>query len=399
MSVGIHRLASCVGTGVLDLGDLARARGRDPEETRQTLDVAERTVLAPFEDPVTQAVEAARQVLDDDTRGRVRWLLVATESSLDEEKPLSSWVHHWLGLPAACRNLEVKHACYAGTGALRLLLAWLAAEAGPDDLALVVTTDLSLLGLGKPYEYILGAGATAALLRRDPDLLVLEPGTAGVFASEVTDVIRPLPWLETGNSNTSLFSYLEGLDGSFDAFEKHNGATDVDAAFRAQVYHAPFPALTFRAHQRLLLRSHDDWSRARCRAHFEARVAPSLAVHTRVGGVYSGSTFLSLLGTLLTHPELGPGDPVGVYSYGSGSCSEFYRAVVGPHPERVCDPRPQLEARLPVDVARYEAAETERSEARKLADYTPTQHDDWTPRPGALVLHGVSDHVRRYGWA
>ncbi|MCA9492190.1 MAG: hydroxymethylglutaryl-CoA synthase family protein, partial [Myxococcales bacterium] len=372
--IGIHRLAAYVGSAALDLGELARARNRDPHEVCDTLLADERTVLAPWEDPVTQAVAAARRVLDPATTERVRWLLVATESSLDEEKPLSSWVHHWLGLPTTCRNLEVKHACYGGTGALRLLQAWLAAEGGPQDLALLVTTDLSLLGLQEPHESVLGAGATALLLSHDPDLVALEPASAaGVFAREVTDVIRPTPWLETGSSETSLFAYLDAVDGTFDAWEALHGPIDVDADFRAQVYHAPFGGITARAHERALLRAHPEWSRRRCREHFERRVAPALTVHRRVGGVYAGSTFLSLLGQLLAHPELRPGDPMGVFSYGSGSCAELYRCHLGPHPDRVDDPRERLASRRSLDVATYERWERERSERRGLASWRPQE--------------------------
>jgi len=64
--------------------------------------------------------------------------------------------------------------------------------------ALVVTTDLSLIGIGEPYEYILGGGATALLISGQPDFLKISHDQAGVYAQEVTDVIRPLPWLETG---------------------------------------------------------------------------------------------------------------------------------------------------------------------------------------------------------
>ena len=400
VKVGIHRLAAWVGSGALDLASLARARGREPEVVHAVIDREQRTVLAPWEDPVTQAVNAANQLLDEDPgfRGRVRWLLVATESSLDEEKPLSSWIHHWLELPPTCRNLEVKHACYGGTGALRLLLAWLVAEAEPEDLALVVTSDLSLLGIEASHEFVLGAGATAALLRRDPDLLEFEPGSrAGVHAVEVTDVIRPTPWLETGDPDTSLFAYFEGIDGAFDAYEAIHGPTDVAEAFDACVYHSPFGGLLARAHERLLVRSHEDWSRRTCNEHYQAFVAASQCVHRRVGGVYSGSTFLSLLGTLVAQ-ELQPGARVGVYAYGSGSCAEYYAATLGPHPERVHDPRPALDGRVEVSVECYEAVERERHAARSQADYVPSECSDWQPRAGELVLRGVRDYVRSYGW-
>lgn len=398
MRVGIHRMASWVGSGALDLAELARARGRDPDAVHDVVHREQRTVLAPWEDPVTQAVNAASQLLDDQTRPRVRWLLVATESSLDEEKPLSSWVHHWLQLPSTCRNLEVKHACYGGTGAMRLLSAWLAAEGEEEDLALVVTTDLSLIGLKASHEFVLGAGATAILLRRDPDLLVVDSKHAGVFATEVTDVIRPTPWLETGDPDLSLFAYLDGIDGAFDAFEAINGKTDIVESFAACVYHSPFGGLVMRAHERVLTRVHPEWSRRRCFEHYEAVASSSQCIHRRVGGVYSGSTFLSLLGTLLEQ-KLEPGDDIGVYSYGSGSCAEFYRATVGPHPDRAMDPRSALEERVKVSVDRYEMLESERAELRSTPSYTPRPLPDWKPRSGELVLLEVDDWVRRYGWA
>src|SRR5262249_61329975 len=107
--------------------------------------------------------------------------------------PLSSWVHHYLGLRADCRNFEVKHACYGATAGLQMALAWLASGLADDRKALVVSSDLSLLALGQPWEPVLGAGAAAVLLSRQPRVLADELGHRGVHAHEVADVIRPTP--------------------------------------------------------------------------------------------------------------------------------------------------------------------------------------------------------------
>ena len=56
-------------------------------------------------------------------------------------------------------------------------------------------------------------------------------------------------------------------------------------------------------------------------ADFEKRVRPSLRYCQEVGNIYSGTIFLALCGVLagLTAPAR-----IGLFSYGSGCCSEFY---------------------------------------------------------------------------
>ena len=224
MNLGIERLSAWPGALALSMEDLARARGDDLDWVRSLL-VDERSVLAPWEDPVTLAVNAADRVVRDEDRGRIKLLIVATESAVDFEKPLSSWVHRYLGLGTDCRNVELKHACYGGVAAMQLALSFLAAHPDPEAKALVVAADHSLLAVGERHEYVMGCGAAAALLSRDPAVLAVDWQDSGVYASEVSDVIRPTGQIETGNSETSLFSYLEAVDGAFDAWEAKAGPT------------------------------------------------------------------------------------------------------------------------------------------------------------------------------
>lgn len=395
--VGIEKLRAYVPSLGLDLVELAEARGVDPAHPREDLLTDQRAVMAPWEDSVTMAVNAARGLLTDEDRDAVELLLVATETGVDLEKPISSWVHRYLELPTRCRNLEVKHACYSGTGALKLAASYLtSAFCDPGAKALVITTDASLVGIGEPYEYILGAGATAALVSRRPDFLALHPGRSGVYAQEVTDVIRPTGRVETGNSETSLFSYLEAVDGAFDALEEKTGALDFAHAFAAHLYHAPFGGITFRAHKRVLGRS-AELDKSAAWADFARRVLPSLTYARRIGGTYGGSLFFAML-ALARHADLRAGDDLCVFSYGSGSCAEAYTATLGPRAAELAVAAGvdgALAAREMIDVATYERLERERAAAWGEADYTP-------PAAGSgagLVLHGVSDYVREYTWS
>jgi polyketide biosynthesis 3-hydroxy-3-methylglutaryl-CoA synthase-like enzyme PksG len=67
-------------------------------------------------------------------------------------------------------------------------------------------------------------------------------------------------------------------------------------------------------------------------ADFERRLRPSLTYCSEVGNIYSGSVMLAACGAIeaLT-TQRAPGGPpprLGVFSYGSGCCSEFYSGLV-----------------------------------------------------------------------
>ena len=122
--VGIEKIRVEPTTLALDMRALCDARGHDWADIRDVMMIEERGVCAPWEDPVTMAVNAALPMLTDEDRRDIELLLVSTESGVDSEKPISAWVHRHLGLSPHCRNMELKHACYAGTGGVQLAARW-----------------------------------------------------------------------------------------------------------------------------------------------------------------------------------------------------------------------------------------------------------------------------------
>src|SRR5262249_46316337 len=115
-TVGIEKLCVYPTSAALNLRRLCAARGKDVEDVCAELLEDERGANPPWEDTVTMAVNAARPMLTPEDRRAIGLLIVGSETSVDQEKPLSSWVHHFLDLPPDCRNFEVKHACYGATG-------------------------------------------------------------------------------------------------------------------------------------------------------------------------------------------------------------------------------------------------------------------------------------------
>lgn len=409
MRVGIEKLAAYPGSLALAMPALCAARGHDPADIRDTMMIDERSLNVPWEDPVTMAVNAAAPLLSTDDRARIGLLIVASESGVDQEKPMSTWVHRYLDLRPQVRNVEVKHACYGATAALQLAASWVASGAAPGQTALVINTDQSRAHFGKPWEFVMGAAAVAVVVSDRPRVLELELGATGIHTHELSDLTRPTPHVETGNSETSLLSYLDALDGAFDDYVRGiPAAADLDNHFARLIYHLPFGGMGLVAH-RAMLRRVGITSRVATREHFARTTLPSLAFVRRMGGTYGASTFLGLMALLDGDAQLQAGDRIGVFSYGSGSCGEWWSARVCPEARaivRAAGLPALLDARRQVTVAEYEAIESARAAVIDAGDYRVDRSilgDEWYARhycgQRRLVFDGMHDYYRVYGWS
>jgi 3-hydroxy-3-methylglutaryl CoA synthase len=406
--VGIEKISVYPGSLALPMAELCAARGDSFSHIRDVMMIDERSVNVEWEDPVTMAVNAAKSLLTDEDRSRIGLLIVASESGVDQEKPISSWVQRYLGLSSRVRNVEVKHACYGATASLQLAAGWIATGASPGEAALVINTDQSRMHLGKPWEYVLGAAAVAVLVSADPKVLEIELGRCGIYAHEVSDLTRPTAHMETGNSETSLLSYLEALDGVIDDYVRRNpDAADLDRHFQRNIYHLPFGGMGYRAHKTLLRRlgitgKNEAWN------HFASKTLPSLEYVRRMGGTYGASTFIALMALIAGDHTLCAGDRIGIFSYGSGSCAELWSGILLPeaHEAVATAGLPALlDARLTISVPQYEAVEKARAAFVDCGDFAPDMQalDGWYEHHyegrGLLVFHGMRDYYRQYGWS
>ena len=402
---GIEKICVYPTALQLNLETLANARGYDVNHMRKELMVAKRGVNPPWEDPVTMAVNAAKPMLTQEDIDSIGLLIVASETGLDQEKSLSSWVFHHLGLPSNCRHFEVKIACYSGTAALKMAVSWLSSGMiKKGQKALVITTDESLNSIHKPWEYVCGGGSVAMLVSNKPDFLSLELNKFGVYAHEVADVIRPLPWLETGNSEHSLFSYMEALAATYEDYELNVGDVDFNTYFKYNIYHVPFSGISFRAHKQLM-RMSSDASNEEVLASFQKKVLPSISYSKDIGGTYGGSIFIALLATIDTVNDLMPDDRLGIFSYGSGSCAEFYSVLYTAQSKEVAAKaglKALVDNRYEITVEQYEAMENAREQRIKEGDFKPDfnmvpgLYDKAFKGKGLLVYKGSNGFYRDY---
>ena len=168
--------------------------------------------------------------------------------------------------------------------------------------------------------------------------------------------------------------------------------------------------MTYRAHRAIMRRWSTGVPNKQLRAHFERKSKAGLKYNRRFGGTYTSATFLALMGTVsAAGDELSAGDRISVFSYGSGSCSEFYPVRVGERAHEIVAQAgldAGLDARRSVTVPEYEVIERARATCVDNSNFETDKHgpegawaEHWATAyegKGLCVLDGVDDWERRY---
>jgi polyketide biosynthesis 3-hydroxy-3-methylglutaryl-CoA synthase-like enzyme PksG len=410
MPIGIEAINFYGGRTFLNVRTLFEARNLDMRRF-DNLMIHRKSLALPCEDPISFGVNAAKPLVDQltfDEKSRIEMIVTATESGVDFGKSLSTYIHDYLGLSRNCRLFEIKHACYAGTAALQMALNLVAANGSPGAKVLIVATDIAKAAVKGSYvEPSQGAGAVALLVSDQPDIMEVDFGANGYYSYEVMDSCRPTPEIETGDSDLSLVAYLDCLENSFKAYADRVDGADFLETFDYLAFHTPFPGMVKGAH-RMMMRKLKGLPASKSDADFEQRVAPSLSYCVEVGNIYSATLYLALCG-LVDTADLQTAKRVGLYSYGSGCCSEFFSGVVGPGSKNKLA---QLEKQLSLET-RHELAMDEYDSLldlglewgfgvkNKEVNISTFQqiYDRTIGGQGLLMLRQIKDYHREYYWS
>lgn len=407
--VGIQALNVYCGAARISVPALFDARGLDRSRLSNLM-MHHRSVGLPCEDPVSNAVNAARPLLDrlpPEQVARIEMLVTSTESGIDYSKSVASYVHEYLGLSRACRLVEVKQACYAATAAVQLAAGYLASGISPGAKVLVIATDVSLVDEGAEYaEPAMGTGAAAVLLSDEPDVLALDLGAFGLHSYETLDSARPAPTFDIADADRSLFAYLDCLSNSFRGYTERVEGADFATTFDYLAMHTPFAGMVRAAHRKMM-REFARPHAARTEEDFAHRVAPSLVYPSQVGNLCSGSVYLALA-SLVDNADLGDGARVGLYSYGSGCSAEFFSGVVDAGSRAAVGPMrigAHLDARVELDFPAYRdlldanrACLVPARERRIDTEQYTSILDGYRIPRDLLVYTGTKDYRRTYEW-
>lgn len=286
---------------------------------------------------------------------------------------------------------------------------WILSGRAKGKKALIIATDIARYGANTPGEPTQGAGAVAMLVSDNPQLLELETKYQGFFAKQVMDFWRPTYSKEAiADGHFSIQCYLDALTQSYQmykkSFEIDQGPTgELMDRFTNSLYHVPFVKMAMKAHQRIkeiewgttLEKENPEYSNFV--EDFKEKVAEPLHLNSKVGNIYTGSLYLSLFSFLESANYHQAGKPISLFSYGSGSCAEFFSGIVQPNTKELMKnvaSQATLASRVKISIERYE----EILQAASHADHNdanvsnPEKWDIDAP----VIYVGTKSHQRHY---
>lgn len=385
LAVGIDKMNFYAPGYFVDMANLAHARDIDPKKFKDGIGQDQMAVPPISQDIVTMGANAADFLTEAD-KAAIDMVLVGTESGIDQSKSSAVYIHHLLGIQPFARSVEFKEACYSATAALHLGLDYVRSH--PESKVLVVASDIARYGLETSGEATQGAGAVAMLLSANPSLALVDPVSA-FMTEDVMDFWRP-NYTDKAmvDGKLSLRQYTHVLEQVWANYQEETSLSLDD--FEAICFHLPYTKMGLKGLRRLM-RGASDAKKECLRTYFEA----SEVYSRRIGNVYTGSLYLSLISLLDQADSLKAGDRIGMYSYGSGSVGEFFSLTLAEGFQAGQDKAAHeafLDQREEVSVDRYEALFNDRlpSDGSQL-DLAPSHPSE------TYYVQGMADHQRRYG--
>jgi hydroxymethylglutaryl-CoA synthase len=384
ISVGIHDLSFATAEYVLPHTELAAYNGTDIGKYHVGIGQESMSVPAADEDIVTMAASAAAPIVARHGTDRIRTVVFATESSIDQAKAAGIYVHSLIGLSSATRVVELKQACYGATAALQFAIGLVRRD--PAQQVLVIASDVSKYDLDSPGEATQGAAAVAMLISADPALVRIED-PSGLFTADVMDFWRP-NYRDAAlvDGQESIGAYLQAVEGTWKDYTEQGGRSLED--FAAFCYHQPFTKMAYKAHRHLLNYCGYDTDKDA----IASAIGQTTAYNTVTGNSYTASVYLALASLLDQADDL-TDRPVGFLSYGSGSVAEFFAGTVVPGYKehlRTEANREAIDRRKPLDYAAYRELHEHRLPADGGSHSNPEQ------TTGPFRLAGISGHKRLY---
>lgn len=405
------------GTTFLDVKKLAEHRNLDRRRFDNLL-MKQKSVTLPYEDPITFAVNAAKPIVDSlsaEERDRIEMVITCTESAFDFGKSMSTYCHDLLGLNRNCRLFEVKNACFSGVAGFQNAINFVLAQVSPGAKALVIATDISRFMIEEGGDALTmewsfaepssGAGAVALLISETPHVFQVDPGAIGSYGYEVMDTCRPSTDSEAGDSDLSLTSYLDCSENAFLEYQKRVSGADYQRTFGYLAYHTPFGGMVKGAHRSLMRKHVRGVTPSDIEADFERRMVPGLTYCQRVGNIMGATAMLSLASTI-ANASFDKPQRIGVFSYGSGCCSEFFSGVAtkeGQERIRAMGIKEHLDRRYELSMDEYDELLVG-SNAVKFGTRNVVLDRDFIPqartahgRP-TLFLKEIKEYGRKYEW-
>lgn len=315
---GISAIGMAIPQYALPLTELAKIRGVDPTQYTHNLGCEMMALCGPKENVITLAVEAAKRAFNnwDGLPEQIGLVVVASETTVDMSRPLSSWVMSALHLKGQIRAYEVKHACYGGTVALRQAIEWHLAGNAKGKAALVIAADVAMYAPEHSGEPTQGAGAVAMIIEA-PTIAAINPQSY-YWSEPQFDFWRPIgqPYPEV-NGRLSLICYINALVQCFAQLAPKQDLSNFLDEFNYICCHTPFPKMVFSAVKRL--GDYCGWDSTAIANNYAQKILPTMAWNQQIGNSYTASLWFAVTNALT---RMQPKQQLLAFSYGSGCGAE-----------------------------------------------------------------------------
>lgn len=314
--IGIDKINFFTPHLALNMKELAKARKEDPDKYLIGLGQEIMAVIPNTQDTISMAANAADKIINEDNRDKIKLIIFATESGVDNSKSAGVYIQKLLNLPPDIRVIELKEACYAATAGIQLAKDYLSNHS--EEQVLLIASDIARYGLNTPGETTQGGGSVAMILKENPQIATISEETKYV-SQDLMDFWRPLySDIAYADGHYSTKVYLEFFKYLWKEFCKEYNENIND--FKAMIFHLPFTKLGLKA-LRLALPTDNDDKKEQLLNDFEC----ARLWNKQIGNLYTGSVYLSLISLLANSSDLHSNDAIGIYSYGSGAEGEFYK--------------------------------------------------------------------------
>ncbi|UQS86487.1 hydroxymethylglutaryl-CoA synthase [Nicoliella spurrieriana] len=315
MNVGIDAISFYTPEMYLSMEELALARDEDPNKYLIGIGQQQQSVIPNTQDVVTMAANAADGIINDDNREHIDLVIFGTETGVDNSKSAAIYLQNLLGLNPNTRAFETKQACYGATAGLQMARDYV--QLHPDKQALVIGADVARYGINTPGEVTQGGGAVAMLVTSNPRIISFD-GVSSFYSKDIMDFWRPLYTTEAiVDGHYSNDVYVNFFNETWQQYKKQTGLSISD--LKAMIFHLPYPKMGIKGLRSVLPEASSEQSTT-----LKTAFNFGSMYNKRVGNLYSGSLYLSLLSLIDNDDELVPGDLVGLFSYGSGAQGEFF---------------------------------------------------------------------------
>ena len=348
MNIGIDKFGLAIPEYFLDIEDLAVARNENANKFSKGLLQLEMSVAPITQDIVTLGAAAAHEFLTEEDKKKIDMIIIGTETGVDQSKSASVFIHNLLGIQPFARSVEIKEACYGATAGLDFAKNHILRN--PDSYVLLIASDIAKYGIGTSGESTQGAGSCAMLIKKDPNILILNNDNV-CQTRDIMDFWRPnyspYPYVD-GHFSTK--QYLECLETTWEEYRKR---TDKDLKnFEAFCFHLPFPKLGLKGLQSILPKDVDKNLKEKLLENLHT----SIIYSRRIGNIYTGSLYLGLLSLLENSNTLKTGDNIALFSYGSGAVCEIFSGTLAENFKNYLrnDRNEDFEKRKRLSVEQYE---------------------------------------------